>query len=421
MNIKFTISRVRIFALLFALCPFLMNYKLPIVQINFTVGLFMAVFVCEFIGVMFNPKKLLFRNFYGKKLFWITFAFILFNHFHVFYRSHPENYKMSAVVDMFLLFVELLGIILFFQNKTAVERFRTYTENVAFIMAIVVILECAVWYGLGMYPAGGNHQLTLPFLSVDSYDNLSKIVSPTGLFRPSAFFLEPAHFSNYCIIALASLLFPNVEHPFNVKTITISIAMLLTLSGFGIMLVAMVWGIYLVMGDGGFKTKHLGRNFMLMISAITTMLILYSASPSFRSAVARFTGAEGDNAVYGRLGNYYLFIEKLEGFSRTWGLGYRNLPLRKNSEVTHYFTGILELMYCQGNVGAVIFSVLYILMILKIYREKNMLAFTISAISLVFIVGSASLSASGLLIYIPFLFAMDYCRNPGLKHKTGIH
>lgn len=410
MKIRLQISRVTVFALLFALCPFLMNYKIPFTEINFTVGVFMLVFVVEFVIAIMKPLKFKWEGFYPKKLFWITVAFIVFNHFNVLYRSHPPNYSMSALIDMLLLIIELSGIILFFSDKNAIDIFRKYTENIAFIMAIIIFFECISWYMFKIYPGGGNHQLLLPFLELNDYDNLSAIISPTGLFRPSAFFLEPAHFSNYCIVALVSLLFPDVDKPLNIKTVVITISLFFTLSGFGIMLAVLVWSIYLIIGSGRVGGKNVGRNLLILIGASMLVFTIFIISPSFRSAVSRFTGSEGDNGIYGRMGNYYLFIQKLQGFSRIWGMGYKNLPLRGTTNITQYFTGILDLMYCQGIVGTVIFSALYVLMMLKTYKDKNMLAFVITTISLVFVIGSSYFSASSILIYIPFVFAIDYNR-----------
>ena len=410
MVIRISSIRTTLFALLFALCPFLMNYKIPFTETNFTVAVFMSVFVIEFIRALRKPSIFKLNKFYPQKLFWIMVVYIIFNHFNVLYQSHPENYSMSALVSILLLTIELLGIVLFFMDRKTIATFRRYIENIAFIMSLIVILECAIWYVFRVYPSGGNHQLLLPFLTVDSYDNLSTIVSPTGLFRPSAFFLEPAHFSRYCVIALASLLFPNIEKPFNIKTVIITVALLLTLSGFGIMLTALVWGLYLILGEGRYSRKNIGRNFLILIGALMLVLLVFFVSPSFQSAVARFTGSEGDNAIYGRLGNYYVFVQYLQGFSQIWGMGYKNLPLRGMTDVTHYFTGILELMYCQGIVGTILFVMLYILMMLKAYVDKLMLPFVIMIISLVFIIGSSYFSPLNILIYVPFVFKTDYSR-----------
>lgn len=409
MVIRISSIRTTFFALLFALCPFLMNYKIPFTETNFTVGIFISVFLIEFIRAVRKPTRFKWDNFYPKKLFWVMVFFIVFNHFNVLYRNNPANYSMSALGGIILLVIELIGIILFFTDKKAIVVFRRYTENIAFIMALIVILECIIWYVFGVYPGGGNHQLLLPFLSVESYDNLSTIIS-SGLFRPSAYFLEPAHFSRYCIIALVSLLFPNVDRPFTIKTVVITIALLLTLSGFGIMLTALVWGLYLILGEGRYSRKNIGRNFLILIGALMLVLLVFFVSPSFQSAVARFTGSEGDNAIYGRIGNYYLFVQYLQGFSQIWGMGYKNLPLRGMTDVTHYFTGILELMYCQGIVGTILFVMLYILMMLKAYVDKLMLPFVIMIISLVFIIGSSYFSPLNILIYVPFVFKTDYSR-----------
>ena len=143
---------------------------------------------------------------------------------------------------------------------------------------------------------------------------------------------------------------------------------------------------------------------------------LYATSPSFRSALGRFTGAEGDNGIYGRMGNYYYFIQNMKGFSRAFGMGYKNLPYQEAKQSTYYFTGILEMMYCQGLAGTLLFICLYVAMLLDIYRHKNMLAFVVATISLVFFIGSAFFSALSMLIYIPFLFK----RGQGTLLRKGI-
>ena len=404
-NYYITISRHTIVAGLFALCPFLMNYKIPFTEINITVVLFLGVFAFELPRALMNPERFAMKGFYGKGLFYITSAFIILNHFNVLYNSHPYNYSNTALVNMFLLLAEILGIILFFEDSKSVDLFKKYTGNIAFVMSIIVIAECFIWYTFHIYPTGGNHQLLLPFLDVSSYDNMSTIISPTGLFRPAAFFLEPAHFSRYCAIGLASILFSNPIKVINKKTITITIAMLLTLSGFGMLFVVMIWGLYILVGTEKVSGSKFLRSAAIVIVGAIILSVAYSYSASFRSALARFTGSGGDNAVYGRLGNYYVYVNKLQGFSRTWGMGYRNLPMRTGMNATEYFTGILELLYCQGIVGTAIFMMLYIGMVIKAFFQKNRLIFTVATIAFVFLLGSAFFAPLSVLIYIPFLFS----------------
>lgn len=119
----------------------------------------------------------------------------------------------------------------------------------------------------------------------------------------------------------------------------------------------------------------------------------------FRNAISRFFGT--DNALSGRLSGR-LFIDELQGKSRMFGVGYKNFTKFEN--VSYFFSALTELMYCQGMVGTIIFSVFYIAGLIKIYLSKNQEHTTAMVIGAIFFIGSDLFSAGQIIKYIPFLF-----------------
>lgn len=131
---------------------------------------------------------------------------------------------------------------------------------------------------------------------------------------------------------------------------------------------------------------------------------LYSFFPFFQQAIARVSGVGTDNAISGRLGNY-VFIKNLNGAAKFFGMGYLNLPTYGENHNTYYFTSILEMAYCQGYMGTIVFLGLYGIALIKAFADHNKMSLLVMIIGLAYFIGSSFLSPSGLLGYIPFMYA----------------
>ena len=237
-------------------------------------------------------------------------------------------------------------------------------------------------------------------------DNLSIPINNVfnGLFRPSAMFIEPAHYAQFCSIGLLCSLF-NAKRLFNAKSIIISVGIVFTTSGIGIFSVFLLWCIFLLFGSN----ERIGRRIIRIIIGLTLIiamfLLLYMLSDAFRGAIFRIFNNVGGNssAIKGRTNNKYL-LSGLSTNELAFGMGYENIPVYGSLMTQYYLTGIFELIYCQGIVGTCLFVGCYSYIIIKSYINKQYLPFFALILYIPILIGTSNLGMLVLIEYIPLLY-----------------
>ena len=169
------------------------------------------------------------------------------------------------------------------------------------------------------------------------------------MYRPSAFFLEPSHFSEYSFMALLWNLFGNKwKNGLKIAAI-ISLGILLTRSGMGIAMVAVAWAIYYIIGLDLKKNENI-VNAVLVAIVCVFVIIVCLKMPFFQSAVNRVSSTEGDyNAISGRLFWWNYYFGPLSLTQLVMGCGYNAVEMDK------YMTGFMKLLYCSGIIGVILF------------------------------------------------------------------
>ena len=96
-------------------------------------------------------------------------------------------------------------MILYGQMKGTINnsRFRGIIETFAIINVVLLVLQVISYYVLHF-----QIQYIPRNLIYREYQDSYVFRKFSGLYRPSALFLEPSHFAQYCIFALISALFP---------------------------------------------------------------------------------------------------------------------------------------------------------------------------------------------------------------------
>ena len=119
--------------------------------------------------------------------------------------------------------------------------FATVKKVVIFVSvlaAVSVIAQSILYYAFGIYWSPIPRNLYRQNV-IESYSGFLGTGLDRGLFRPSGFFLEPAHLAEYCVVGLISSLIDD-NPKFNIS-ILISIGIVFTTSGIGIILASLVW------------------------------------------------------------------------------------------------------------------------------------------------------------------------------------
>lgn len=400
-------------ALFFSLVPFIRLYDLPFIHVNaaYFPGLILTMFFSvnvfqkgewKYFKTICNPLILI--------MFFYVFLNYLFNNSEVLDKA---NTNVSGIISIFLfLFITSFA----FKDIMFRIRYRAYIENVAIIMSAIVMFQCFLYYFFHT-SITINRSFLLPFQDflakdVKQYVNIATMVSDSNVFRPSAFFQEPAHFSQYCSIGLVSLLLRTTSLK-NYKAIFVSIGIILTTSGLGIAVVLMLWGVSFVYNNNGITRETISKIFFGVVVVIFLCSLMYLFFESFRHAVNRiFIPYAGHySAIEGRLWSRS-FLYNLSTTEKVFGRNFRNMPVYGSDKTRYYMTGIVELLYCQGILGTAIFLAMYFSMMLKLFLTKEKLAFMMTVAYLPYLILSSNISALPLIGYIPFLVT-------GKKHRIN--
>lgn len=253
--------------------------------------------------------------------------------------------SFSGILGYFLVIIWMVGL---YNNGVDEDQLFGVIKKVSYFASVIVIIQ-----SLFHYLVGGHLVANLPFLLKDEirlqYMSLiSTGVDSTGIYRPSAFFLEPAHFSQYGIIALLYILLREKKDGRIKKAILISVGIALTLSGMGIVMVLGAWITFLALGLD-YKKRQSFENALYLIVAGLIIVFFLSQLPLFQTALKRITGNEtGYNAIWGRLFYWDYYFKPLQRSQLIWGLGY-------SVDTQNYMTGFMKLLYCSGYIGVVLF------------------------------------------------------------------
>lgn len=258
--------------------------------------------------------------------------------------------KSGYYSDQLFLIMAMINIVGFCFNSIDSVKLRKYIEAVAMINSFLVILQAFSHYVLGFNLILVNETLLNEGVQLASINGT--------LYRPSALFLEPAHFAEYCAIALISVLFPNDNGRAKLKkAVFITIGCLLTTSGIGIAIVLGIFGWYVLFTRRKHRTKIIYLVLWAFIIAIVAVFLFQI--PFFRLAIQRVFGeVDGYNAFRGRFWAWDIVIGQMKGSTLLWGYGSPDF-------FKGYMTGIMQIIVQYGVAGLILFSFLFLYVSLK--------------------------------------------------------
>lgn len=415
----------RLIAFLYAITPFTRLYRIPGLGINMAYLPLFGISVLYLCHLLTAERTVVFRISTLSLAVPLCLAMMFYCLLHLLLFPSKTVYNSSAdsvgaILSNFLL---LLLCVVVFQNQNARGYYIKYVEAIAVFMSFIVIAQTILYYGTGITASSRLAFLPFkPWLEESVKTNMTGIgMVVSGFFRPSAMFLEPAHFSHFCLIGLASSLARN-ERIVCRKAIIITLGTLLTTSGLGIVSVIMLWGIKLVFNRGSLN-ETIRRVLVGGILIAFLILGLMVVSDTFRMAVTRiWTPYDGhQSAVGGRLLNATL-IKQLSFKELLVGCGYKNIPTYGVNNLQYYMTGAVELLYCQGIIGFSLFMILYLRIIWIAFKKMEFIPLYVGLLSIPFFIGTSNLDALSLALYLPYfyLFYESHRQAQYIKQSRGV-
>ena len=228
----------------------------------------------------------------------------------------------------------------------------------------------------------------------------------TRFYRPSAFFLEPSHMFIYMFMPLVLLMFsPDFGERERRYSILISIGMIFSTSGMGILTTIGLWLLFFG------KKKNNNRKFsiskllqpkslLLLIAFLVGLLILCFEVPFFQNSIIRIFGSSRDytNAIAGRVESGNKLIRGLSGMDFLFGVS------DSLSGITYNMSGFNATMYQYGILGTIISYMFYVIGLCKLRNQY----FWICTIIIILSFFSAHTHSTFFMIYSTFVIVEGY-------------
>jgi len=310
--------------------------------------------------------------------------------------------NITFAVLCFALLINILAM----STKIVNERLlRQIVETISVIAAICVMAQQVIHIATGVHIPLFIGNLFIGELK-EQYSVALTTAVIDGLYRPSAFFLEPSHFAQYCIIGLGSCLFS--EHSNIKKAVLISLGVFATTSGMGFVVTIAMWGWWYITR----KKISIGKIIMLAVISLVALFILNHISFT-QSIISRITADpdSGDyNAIYGRLWWWDTYFGDFSFSAFMSGFGLDNQP------EDAYFTGFMKQLFCYGIIGT---SLLLFFLLQLLIKSNNLGKACIAIYILLFFFADLTGYVS-LLFYIGTFITFYLARKEGNEYQAHL-
>ena len=355
----------KVFAVFLGLYPFLCIYKL----VNgLTIGdAILILFFLRYIGRSFGRD--------GRTISVIVFiAFVSLSFVKCIY-CNPEiiNDELASMtirwvrVSFYLFAAILLG-----RNVSCLGLLAKTVVMFSALSTLFLVFQYVAFYGAGTVVLG-----RIPGLEIyiDNYSEIDYEKVYSYAFRPCSFFLEPASFVQYAIVAQSILLFSGYYEKRSriVLSVLLTFGAIMTTSAQGILYFALVYAVWL------FRNLKSNITFVFIVVAIAVSIpVLYSSVDSFQYAVDRlFTSEDASDA---RLGSYALILELDSIGDLFLGQGFGYVPSGE------WFSGAVYVLHGIGLLG----FLLVCCMFYQFFRHSDsMLSKIICVVFFVMLFGTA--------------------------------
>ena len=335
----------KIFAWILASICLLSSFKSPVPGLD--LGTFAVIIVLLYFVIIKNSK-----NIKPEHVLFVLYVLLttVFNVLAINYS--PDSYPSTALVFMRLfkfILVFSTVLVLGFSDHVDKSELIKAIRIVVYVNSVLVLVQQLLYVFLGYILRN-----PLAFLSVnDVYNSASYTMITTSIFRPSAFFLEPAHLSQYFILFLCYVLFCEKKNYIGGKRaldfFVTAMGIALTGSGMGAIMMIAVIVLALLFN----RNLPLIRRWIFAIGFVVALCCL-SRVDFVRTVFDRLFTSNvnfGGNAVEARVGSGYDTFLELPFYSKLFGCGFGNIPINK------YFNGTAYMLNTVGILGILFFGV----------------------------------------------------------------
>ena len=271
------------------------------------------------------------------------------------------------------------------------KKFTQMATVVALLASALIIVQYICYYifdyHLQLVPTG------LFLDSSEQWEGLAEtgLIGITGknlkFYRPSSFFLEPSHMAIYCIPTLLLLLLtPKMTKKRMIMAVVITVGIMASTSGMGIVLSMGLWFLYFALyfcEDRKTRSITIGRlkvniiNVVFVGALLVLFILMYLFVDVFRNSINRiFVNTDGSSALAGRTKSGANILRNKMGFL-DFLLGKRN----PGPEADWYMSAFYGTIYDYGIFAFVLSYVFYVYSLFKLKRQYFWMALMILGLS----------------------------------------
>lgn len=288
------------------------------------------------------------------------------------------------------------------------------------ILATVTILAQYVLYYVFHYVLKG----FLPFLLVyhDNYMTNDYVSLYGKMFRPTGYLLEPAHMSRYMIISLVFFLFDKSNQMKKtsqslINAVVVMIGIGLTTSGIGIIISAVVWGLWVAVWISSNRNKVSLNKIAIMVFLLILFVIL-SQTDVAQSVFYRVNNTDltNVNTAGGARFRGYLQYFNLQFIYKIIGMGYGTTP---NTALVTWFSGASYVLYGIGFIGFLVCIFIFV----KIFLMVNNRTGRVLLVSwfLLFMMDDSFMSHVAVVYFSFVCFSDDKLNKGSEQYVDGAH
>ena len=209
------------------------------------------------------------------------------------------------------------------------------------------------------------------YVAYDSVDY--KEIYNTFFYRPTSFFLEPAHYARYAIIGLTLFLFVSktITKREIISSLLISLGILISTSSQGYVLLVLIWSMFFIKKCRESKTSISYVTIIAAIILVPLLLIVLSQFSFVRNTIDRTTSGDitdTNTALGARLNGLYSFL-KLDFIYQIFGMGFG----RVSKGI--WFSSAAYWLYGSGIIVFLIYIIFLIKAICFIQGYKRLILF----------------------------------------------
>ena len=357
--------------------PIFRYYDTAVFHIKFDI-LFSIILLCMVLALYFFKNRNNSTNYYLFRkskvflgvaftyLFCLTFIYEIFSDisFKNSEATHNLNSILFAIIIAFIIYTFFSGIFIFSRV------IKIYSAFVFLIVTIYILQYVLILFGTRI-------SFKLPFEFTSSWASLSNQSFFGMNTKPVSLFSERSHFCEYLIPFVGICLYSNLVKKYRLsKAIIVTFCIVLTVSGNGIVIVAVEWllyfGFYVYKKSSGKRVALIVCGLLLLFFTYYVLSQISEYSNMFdilfiNESTGKWAASKADYRVY----RGFDIFSQLPVFNMIVGTGYNHAHLfslkynivsvfDRSTQAYEYFSSVTQMLIYSGIIGIVLFSIHFI-------------------------------------------------------------